>query len=279
METAYLILRDTGFIMKYKIKSGDTLGKISKETGIPLSEIVALNNIKDPNKIYAGQDLILGVPPLPDNKPKSEENNILKPHQALYLRGMAGYQKAKLGAPPAVFTEKDTDIFPSSVTSAIDKTAEYFYGDNSKENQNAFLKNIKNEKQRKEYQKILNNNQIDYGMVDNVLQSKSIFEDNYNISTPAAFIKTTLGQFSVSKDDKDNWRVKDRYDFEKKDTLFDSLGRSFDQGSIYPIARYLGGVAMPEKPGGGSTEYAPYIDLTIPRSVKMASNQTSKKKV
>ncbi len=41
----------------YTVKSGDTLYRISLNVGIPMTEIVKLNNIADPNKIYAGQQI------------------------------------------------------------------------------------------------------------------------------------------------------------------------------------------------------------------------------
>lgn len=44
---------------KYTIKQGDTLTKIAKANGVTIQDLVALNNITDPNKIYAGQSLFL----------------------------------------------------------------------------------------------------------------------------------------------------------------------------------------------------------------------------
>ncbi len=41
----------------YTVKSGDTLYRISLTTGVPMMEIVKLNNITDPNRIYVGQRL------------------------------------------------------------------------------------------------------------------------------------------------------------------------------------------------------------------------------
>lgn len=45
---------------KYKVQQGDTLGKIVHDTGTPMDIILKLNpEIKDPNLIYAGQELKL----------------------------------------------------------------------------------------------------------------------------------------------------------------------------------------------------------------------------
>lgn len=43
----------------YKIKQGDTLSKIAQENGTTVEELAKINNISDPNKIYAGQNLML----------------------------------------------------------------------------------------------------------------------------------------------------------------------------------------------------------------------------
>ena len=45
----------------YKIKQGDTLSQIAKDNGTTVAELVKLNNISDPNKIYAGQNLVLSA--------------------------------------------------------------------------------------------------------------------------------------------------------------------------------------------------------------------------
>jgi LysM repeat protein len=44
---------------RYVVRSGDTLAKIAKEYNLQVAEIVALNKIKDPNKIRAGQVILL----------------------------------------------------------------------------------------------------------------------------------------------------------------------------------------------------------------------------
>lgn len=41
----------------YTVKSGDTLSKIAKQYGTTVNQLVAWNNIKNPNLIYAGQKL------------------------------------------------------------------------------------------------------------------------------------------------------------------------------------------------------------------------------
>lgn len=45
----------------YVVKKGDTLSKISKETGVPINELIRANKIKDANVIGVNQKLILPV--------------------------------------------------------------------------------------------------------------------------------------------------------------------------------------------------------------------------
>lgn len=48
--------------MEYIVQPGDTLFKIAKKFGVSVADIVAANNIKDPNRIDVGQKLIIPVP-------------------------------------------------------------------------------------------------------------------------------------------------------------------------------------------------------------------------
>ena len=48
--------------MKYKIKKGDTLSKISRNLGVSVKDLAKLNNITDINKIQAGKSLNISMP-------------------------------------------------------------------------------------------------------------------------------------------------------------------------------------------------------------------------
>lgn len=52
----------------YVVKSGDTLGGIASKNNTTVDELVKVNNIKDKNKIYPGQILILPTNATPDKK-------------------------------------------------------------------------------------------------------------------------------------------------------------------------------------------------------------------
>ena len=43
--------------IEYKVKKGDTLSKIAKENNTTVEKLVKINNIKNPNLIYAGQKI------------------------------------------------------------------------------------------------------------------------------------------------------------------------------------------------------------------------------
>ena len=54
--------------MIYTIKKGDTLSGIAQTYGTTVETLVHINNIQDPDKIYAGDTITvpgLGVPSLP----------------------------------------------------------------------------------------------------------------------------------------------------------------------------------------------------------------------
>lgn len=46
-------------VTKYIIQSGDTLTSIAKKYDTTVAELVRLNNIKDANVIYAGDEIIV----------------------------------------------------------------------------------------------------------------------------------------------------------------------------------------------------------------------------
>lgn len=53
----------------YIVKSGDTLSKIAKVNHVSLTSLIALNNIKNPNRIYVGEKIVLSAPPTSSASP------------------------------------------------------------------------------------------------------------------------------------------------------------------------------------------------------------------
>ena len=54
--------RDLGAPLVYTIQPGDTLFSIAGQFGITLEDLVALNNIEDPDRINAGDQLVIPPP-------------------------------------------------------------------------------------------------------------------------------------------------------------------------------------------------------------------------
>lgn len=53
----------------YTVVRGDTLIQIADRYGIHLNDLVRVNNIADPTKIFVGQILLIPPPPDPDSGP------------------------------------------------------------------------------------------------------------------------------------------------------------------------------------------------------------------
>ena len=60
--------------LSYTVQQGDTLGAIAQTYGVSTEELIAVNNLADPNKLSIGQTLIISVyfTPTPDTEPATE---------------------------------------------------------------------------------------------------------------------------------------------------------------------------------------------------------------
>ena len=58
-------------VIYYTVKKGDTLSQIASLYGVSVNEIVALNNIKNPNLIYVGEVLQITTSDKPNTEPSS----------------------------------------------------------------------------------------------------------------------------------------------------------------------------------------------------------------
>ena len=54
--------RELGSQLVYTIQPGDTLFSIARQFGVTLDDLVALNNIEDPDRINAGDELFIPPP-------------------------------------------------------------------------------------------------------------------------------------------------------------------------------------------------------------------------
>lgn len=112
---------------------------------------------------------------------------------------------------------------------------------------------------------------ITYKDVRQLFGDESIFKDNYNIDSIGDNIRTTLGDFAVTVQDGEVY-VLDTYDFEPRggfDAFMAAAEESMDSKASYPLARYFGGVLMPENPDGSSREDAMRIKIKLPREQKV----------
>lgn len=48
-----------GTVLPYVVQSGDTLGKIAKKYNVTVEQLMKWNNIKDPNILMVGQQLVI----------------------------------------------------------------------------------------------------------------------------------------------------------------------------------------------------------------------------
>ena len=112
---------------------------------------------------------------------------------------------------------------------------------------------------------------INYDDVQKFFGDESIFKDNYNIDSVGDDIRTTLGTFGVTVKDGEVF-VFDTYDFEPRggfDAFMAAAEESKDSKSPYPLARFFGGVLMPENPDGSSREDAMRIKIKLSKEPKV----------
>ena len=107
--------------------------------------------------------------------------------------------------------------------------------------------------------------QITYDDVMKVLGGVSIFdkENKYSIETVGERIRTSLGNFGLTKEDG-QYVVFDTYDFEPTSTSMSDVGSQLISEGVYPAARSIGGMLMPENPDGSSQEDALKVRIRIP---------------
>lgn len=114
---------------------------------------------------------------------------------------------------------------------------------------------------------------IDYDDMMKVLGDKSIFEDNYNIDTIGDQLRNSLGEFGVTVEDGELY-IFDTYDFADRGgwkEFLASAEETYQTGSIYPVARYMGGKLMPENPDGSSREDALRIKIKLSKEQRVVN--------
>lgn len=81
------------------VRPGDTLTAISRRSGVPIARLVELNDLKDPNRILAGQRLRVGVEP-PEAEPSdagaAPQTHVVRRGESLW--GIARHYGVSLSA-------------------------------------------------------------------------------------------------------------------------------------------------------------------------------------
>lgn len=198
----------------------------------------------------------------------------------MFLKGVG--RQLVPGLETTQFTEDD---YTQDYLDTLSRVADHYYGADGAANREAFLqRNLADrakkfpdvppdslEKQLSDreamYRKKFEGNGVDYPMVNALFNEGSIFERGYQIDSPAAEIKTTLGEFRLERDG-DTWVIHDRYDFSDTESFTQAV-KDIEKGEglfgkAYPIARWLGGKVLQENPDGSSPEDSPVVTIRVP---------------
>ena len=165
--------------MTYKIKQGDTLSKIAKDNGTTVDNLAKLNNISNPNLIYAGNTIKLtdnvgggsdNKSFSPTDKTDNEKPTLPKSYSDINLSKYdSGYQKSE-------------DVIASESKKADAEAAYNNYGDFAYSNDAAFKDVV---------DKILNREKFSYDLNGDALYQQ--YKDKY-IKQGKMAMQDTMGQ-------------------------------------------------------------------------------------
>jgi len=107
---------------------------------------------------------------------------------------------------------------------------------------------------------------INYEQMMKVFGDTSVFQRNYDVSTLSDEVRNSLGTFGVTKENG-QYVVFDTYDYEPRggiEVVKSVVNETLASGSVYPAARFIGGILMPENFDGISREDALRVRIKIP---------------
>ena len=209
------------------VAKGDTLAKIAKETGVSVADIQKFNDIKDPNKIQAGQSLRFEPPP---NKMQTFMSDL---------------------------GQSINDAKDRLIAETVPINIRAFVGDLVGDDSKITEKNLSAE-ERGALRKIVSRNQaqnksiIEYGdyrtgpekYKDVSGSASNIDVVSKTAKSPEYALKTTLGQARITTDKDGNTIVIDRYNFNdaKDDFKFNEFMKDVVKAGMsgYAQARNLG---------------------------------------
>ncbi|MED4041097.1 cell wall hydrolase [Niallia taxi] len=102
----------------YTVKSGDTLWKISQQSGVSIGSIQIANNLKD-NKLNVGQRLSLPEPIT------TSERTLLA--QLVFAEAQGEPYAGKVAVATVVLNRVDSDIFPTTIREVIYERSNGYY--------------------------------------------------------------------------------------------------------------------------------------------------------
>ena len=225
------------------IQSGETLSQIAKEAGTTVEELQTLNNIENPDMIYAGRSLVMPadiarkeIATAPQKQPQQAPQE--QPSEASWMTRNVPLNVrqflADLAGNEDTVTEKNLSPEELQALKAAADRAQA-RGSSSIE--------------YKDY--ATGDNQ--YSDVGGGASSSEVFQKTKDDASYS--VKTTIGQAKIEIDDEGNVTVRDRYNFNNATDKFEFMGfikDAYKQGlSLYGQARNIG-KWFGSKPGEGS---------------------------
>lgn len=236
----------------YVVESGDTLSEIAQREGMTISEIAKLNNIKDINKIYVGQSLRFDAGTDSDISKKAKMVEKAEPVEVVEQIKKPETEAKTTGKSKTVEALKKNKRKQSSPIIPLNMRA--FLGDifgmGSDINENSLTK-AEREELRKVVQRAQSSGKdrieyIDYGtqgekgsQYADVGGGGSAVDFFGKVADPSYSLKTTLGQAKISRDEKGNTIVTDKYNFNDSDGEFSVLGliKGIKNAGLSPYAQ------------------------------------------
>ena len=276
----------------YIVKGGDTLSQIAQREGIAVEEIARLNDIKDINKIFEGQELKFSADAPDMFVAQAKEVKKVEPIKEIESI------KEKIKTPSKVRNalrknvtknkkESSDSIIPLNIRAFLGD----IFGQSGEINENSLSKaeraELVNAVKRAEDS---GKNALEYADYGTQEEGKSQYSDVGGgggatdffgkLSDPAYSLKTTLGQARIEKDAKGNTIVVDQYNFNDSDGDFSVLGliKGIKNAGLSPyaqirnIARELGSA---EGEGSQVKINLGRLDSTDVAKLKTAGEETS----
>lgn len=217
-----------GFIKKL-LKRGDTLFSIARANNLSVEQLLKLNpQIKNPDMIYAGDEINIGKQIIPV---KDKQENLLSRFRKKAKEIGSRFKREDIKLPEKEKSKLRKRILPINMRQLA---YDVFGGDDdlteidlSPEEFNAAKEVVKNALQR-------NSNVIGYTDYQTVPKGmKSVYDDpayadvggsikgsqgviKKSFNDPKYALKTTIGQANITKNDKGETIIEDRYNFNEK---------------------------------------------------------------